>query len=73
MAASTIILQGGTVLTHGGHDQVTAVTADVLIQGNKIVKIGPNIEVAEGVTIVDVSSLWVEGFSFDHSGLSGRR
>jgi hypothetical protein len=52
MTPTSILLRGGTVLTHGNHDQVIPVSADVLIQGNKIAKIAPNIEATAGTVVV---------------------
>lgn len=48
MDNQAIILKNGTVLVHGDGDEVTAVKADVLIQGNKISQIG---------TVTDASSI----------------
>jgi cytosine/adenosine deaminase-related metal-dependent hydrolase len=42
-SAPSILLQGGTLLLHGSEDHVTATKADLLIQGNKIAKIAPEI------------------------------
>jgi cytosine/adenosine deaminase-related metal-dependent hydrolase len=51
---STIVLQGGTVLYHDDIDNVTSLKdTDVLITGNLITKIGKNIEVPSGATVID--------------------
>ena len=41
--APSILLQGGTLLVHDSEDHVTAIRADLLIEGNKIAKIGNDI------------------------------
>jgi cytosine/adenosine deaminase-related metal-dependent hydrolase len=38
------LLQGGTVLVHDLDDHITPIQADLLIEGNKIVKLGKDIE-----------------------------
>jgi cytosine/adenosine deaminase-related metal-dependent hydrolase len=44
MASSTILLRGGIVLIHDANDHVVPTKADILIQGNMISKIAPNIQ-----------------------------
>lgn len=41
---SSVLLQGGTVLVHGLDDHVTPMQADLLTEGNKIAKIGVDIQ-----------------------------
>jgi cytosine/adenosine deaminase-related metal-dependent hydrolase len=50
---SSILLKGGTVLTHDGSDHVKSTKADILIKGSKIVKIEPNVSVNGETEVVD--------------------
>jgi cytosine/adenosine deaminase-related metal-dependent hydrolase len=53
---SSILLQHGTALIHDEHGHVEALKSDVLITGNKIVKIEANI-VADALTeVVDCTN-----------------
>ncbi|KIW84032.1 hypothetical protein Z517_03278 [Fonsecaea pedrosoi CBS 271.37] len=54
MAAATTLLQGGTVLYHGRKDNVEVLrNTDILIQANKIVKIGQKLSAPSGAAITD--------------------
>jgi cytosine/adenosine deaminase-related metal-dependent hydrolase len=53
MSAKSILLRGGTVLTHGPDDHVLPVKADLLFEGNVITKIEPDIDAGPGVEVVD--------------------
>lgn len=54
MALGTTLLQGGTVLSHGKADHVEALhNTDILIQANKIVKIGKNLSAPRGANVTD--------------------
>src|SRR5271154_475662 len=50
---ASILLQGGTLLLHDENDHINPVVSDLLIEGNKIVKIAPNIKPAENVRLID--------------------
>ncbi|TVY44940.1 5'-deoxyadenosine deaminase, partial [Lachnellula occidentalis] len=50
---ASILLQGGTVLTHDEHDHVHAAKADLLIEGNIIKKIESGISPSPGTQVVD--------------------
>ncbi|KAF2813037.1 5-methylthioadenosine/S-adenosylhomocysteine deaminase n1 [Mytilinidion resinicola] len=51
---SSILLKNGTALLHDGNDHVRSEKTDILITGNKIAKIAPNINVA---TLQDVDTI----------------
>ena len=51
-----LLLRGGSVMTAAGP---TLPRADVLIRGDKIAAVGPNLEVAEDVEIIDASGRWI--------------
>lgn len=51
--ASSTLLRNGKLLLHGRDDHITTTDADLLIIGNKITKIGPNIDVDEQTCIID--------------------
>ena len=53
MASKSILLQGGTVLTHGANDHVLPIKADLLIEGNIITKIEGSIQPPSGAEIID--------------------
>jgi cytosine/adenosine deaminase-related metal-dependent hydrolase len=54
MSKNSILLRGGILLLHDSEDTVSAVESDLLIEGNKIKKIAPNIrEVAPDTQILD--------------------
>jgi len=50
---SSLLLQGGTLLLHDENDHVIPTISDLLIEGNKIVKIESNIKVAGDVRLID--------------------
>lgn len=53
-ATATTLLQGGTVLFHNQQDKVEALrNTDVLIQANKIVKIGRKLSAPNGADVTD--------------------
>jgi cytosine/adenosine deaminase-related metal-dependent hydrolase len=68
---SSILLRGGTVLIHNQNDVVTPEKADVLIQGNKIAEIAPNISSEPDKTlIIDCNSKVISpGFIDTHRHL----
>ncbi|KAF7323307.1 5-methylthioadenosine/S-adenosylhomocysteine deaminase n1 [Mycena chlorophos] len=49
---TTILLKNGTVLLHGENDHVAPVKADILVSGNKIAQIGPDISAPAADTVV---------------------
>jgi cytosine/adenosine deaminase-related metal-dependent hydrolase len=54
MAATTTLLQGGTVLFHNNRDNVEALrNTDVLVQDNKIIKVGQRLFAPPGTKITD--------------------
>lgn len=53
MTTKTILLQGGTVLTHGGNDHVLPIKADLLIEGNIITKIEEGIQSPPHAEVID--------------------
>jgi len=71
MSPSSILLRGGTLLLHDSNDRVTAINADLLIEGNKIKKIGENIkQIATNTSIIDCSGKIVSpGFVDTHRHL----
>ncbi len=56
VTGSMLLLRGGSVMTAAGP---TLPRADVLIRGDKIAAVGPNLEVAEDVEIIDASGRWI--------------
>ena len=48
-----MLLQGGTVLTHGKDDHVLPIKADLLIEGNIITKIEKGVQTPAGCEVVD--------------------
>lgn len=51
--ATSILLQGGTVLVHDENDHVNPIKADILIEGNTISKIGAGITATSEVQVID--------------------
>lgn len=78
MASSTLLLKGGTVLTHGADDHIKPIKADLLIEGNKIVKIAKDISIPDGAQVIDCTDkILSPGFVDTHhhvwqSALKGR-
>ncbi|TVY86592.1 5'-deoxyadenosine deaminase [Lachnellula willkommii] len=67
---SSILLQGGTVLTHDEHDHVHAVKADLLIEGNLIKKVESGIRPSPGTQVVDCTDKIISpGFIDTHHHL----
>lgn len=56
MTTTTMLLKGGTVLIHDVIDNVKAKKADVLIEGNKIKKIEPDISAPADAQVIDCSN-----------------
>ncbi|KAF4610385.1 hypothetical protein G7Y89_g15733 [Cudoniella acicularis] len=52
MATKTILLQGGTILTHDQNDHVHPLKADILIEGDLISKIEANITPPAGTQVI---------------------
>ena len=48
-----MLLQGGTVLTHGANDHVLPIKADLLIEGSVITKIEESIQPPSGCEVID--------------------
>lgn len=70
MGSKSLLLQGGTILTHGADDRVNAIKADLLIEGNTITNIGNGIQVSAGTDIVDCTDKIVSpGFIDTHHHL----
>lgn len=62
-----LLLSGGTVLLHGENDKVTARKADILIQGDRISKIEPEIEPPSDADIIDCTDKLISpGFIDTH-------
>lgn len=53
MAQITMLLKGGTVLTHDADDHVHGVKSDLLIEGSTITKIEASIQSPAGAQIID--------------------
>jgi cytosine/adenosine deaminase-related metal-dependent hydrolase len=67
MASNSILLQGGTILTHGAGDHVNAIEADLLIEGNTISKIAKGIKVGAETEVIDCAGkLLSPGFVDTH-------
>lgn len=68
---SDIVLRGGTVLYHDDEDSVIVLKdTDILIRGNLIAKIGKDIEVPSGATVIDCKGKIVSpGFIDTHHHL----
>ncbi|KAM5341579.1 hypothetical protein ACJ41O_014610 [Fusarium nematophilum] len=62
-----LLLKGGTVLIHGDGDKVSAVKADILVKGDRISKIGPDISTPNDADIIDCTDKLVSpGFIDTH-------
>lgn len=67
MTSNSILLQGGTILTHGADDHVEAIEADLLIEGNTITKIEKGIKVGAETEHIDCTGKLVSpGFIDTH-------
>jgi cytosine/adenosine deaminase-related metal-dependent hydrolase len=67
MASKSMLLQGGTVLTHGVDDHVQAIQADLLIESNTITKIDKDIQAPVDTEIIDCTDKIVSpGFIDTH-------
>jgi cytosine/adenosine deaminase-related metal-dependent hydrolase len=67
MTSNSILLQGGTILTHGSDDHVKAIEADLLIEGNTITNIEKGIKVGAETEVIDCSGKLVSpGFIDTH-------
>jgi cytosine/adenosine deaminase-related metal-dependent hydrolase len=68
---TSILLRGGTVLTHGENDRVVPLySTDVLVQGDTIADIGENLQVSGDVEILDCKGKIVSpGFVNTHHHL----
>lgn len=76
--SSTLLLKNGTVVVHDANDHAAGIKADVLVRGNRIAEIGPDIAVMDGVEVIDCQDKIVApGFVDTHrhmynTGLRGR-
>jgi cytosine/adenosine deaminase-related metal-dependent hydrolase len=50
---SSVLLKNGTVLIHDESDHVVPAKTNILIEGNKIVKIGENVSASSSTEVVD--------------------
>lgn len=70
MAANFTLLQGGTLLIHGGNNHVKAVKADLLIEGNIISKIEGEITPSANTQVIDCTDKIISpGFIDTHHHL----
>lgn len=64
---ASLLLKGGTALVHDADDHVHGSRVDILIEGNKISKIEPNIDVADGIEVLDCTDKLISpGFIDTH-------
>ena len=63
---SQILLKGGTALMHGANDEVKAVKTNILVEGNKISKIGENISASQADIIDCTDKIISPGFIDTH-------
>ena len=52
-SSSSLLLKDGIIVVHDAMDHATGVKADLLVEGNRIVEIAPNITAAVGVEVID--------------------
>jgi cytosine/adenosine deaminase-related metal-dependent hydrolase len=52
-SSSSLLLKDGIVVVHDVRDHATGLKADLLVHGNRIVEIAPNITAAVGVEVID--------------------
>lgn len=65
-----LLLKGGTVLIHDDDDNVQALERDILIEGNRIIKIASNIGDAADAELIDCDSMIISpGFVDTHHHL----
>ena len=62
--SSSMLLKGGTVIVHEAGDKTKAIQADILVEGNKIVKIEQNIAEPAGTEVVDCQDKIISPGSF---------
>lgn len=66
----SILLRGGTLLLHDSNDHVIPTKSDLLITGNIITKIAPEIEAEKGTMVIDCTDKIVSpGFIDTHRHL----
>lgn len=64
------LLQGGIVLIHGQHDQITATKTDILVENGRIVRIEPNITLPQCCNVLDCTNKIISpGFVDTHHHL----
>lgn len=51
--SSSLLLKNGTVIVHDTNDHAAGIKTDLLVRGNKIVEIAPNISAEDGVEVID--------------------
>ncbi|OCL01990.1 Metallo-dependent hydrolase [Glonium stellatum] len=67
---ASLLLKGGTALIHDTSDHVKAIKTDILIEGNKIAKIEPEISASPTVEVIDCTDKIVSpGFIDTHHHL----
>jgi cytosine/adenosine deaminase-related metal-dependent hydrolase len=67
---SKFLLRGGIVLVHDKHDHVIPMRSDLLVEGNKIIKIEKSIKVDASVSIIDCTNKIISpGFVDTHHHL----
>lgn len=65
-----LLLKGGTVLIHDDQDNVQALERDILIEGNRIIKIASNIGNVANAELIDCDSMIISpGFVDTHHHL----
>jgi cytosine/adenosine deaminase-related metal-dependent hydrolase len=52
----SLLLKGGVALVHDKHDHVRPTITDILIEGNRIVKIGPSIMADATTEVIDCAN-----------------
>ena len=52
-SSSSLLLKGGIVVVHDTNDHASGIKADLLVRGNRIVEIAPNIMAGVGVEVIN--------------------
>ena len=61
-----LLFKNGTALIHNANDHVQAVKSDILIEGNKIAKIGPDLSASKAQVIDCTDKIISPGFIDTH-------